>query len=98
MSKPPDQLLRAELGAGEAEVLSLAMELAADKVLIDERKGRRIAKNIYGLSIVGTGKILLSAKQNDIVQSVSPLLERMKANGYYLSDRLISRIVQEAGE
>jgi len=98
LDSSPDRLLRAELGAGEAEVITLAMELKASKVLIDERKARRIAKLIYGLRITGTGGLLLRAKQNDMIKEVRPLLEGMKANGYYLSDRLVSRIAEEAGE
>jgi hypothetical protein len=98
LNSSPDRLLRAELGAGESEVITLAMELNASKVLIDERKARRIAKLIYSLNITGTGGLLVRAKQNDIIKEVRPLLERMKANGYYLSDRLVSRIAQEAGE
>jgi predicted nucleic acid-binding protein len=90
--------LRAELGAGESEVITLAMELNASKVLIDERKARRIAKLIYNLSITGTGGLLLRAKQSDLIKEIRPLLERMKANGYYISDRLVSRIAKEAGE
>ena len=98
LKSSPDRLLRAELGAGESDVITLAMEIKASKVLIDERKARRIAKLIYSLSITGTGGLLLRAKQNDIIKEVRPLLERMKANGYHLSDRLISRIAKEAGE
>lgn len=98
LNSSPDRLLRAELGAGESEVITLAMELNASKVLIDERKARRIAKLIYSLSITGTGGLLVRAKQNDIIKEVRPLLQRMKANGYYLSDRLVSRIAKEAGE
>lgn len=94
----PHRHLRSELGVGEAEVVSLAMELNATKMLIDEKKGRRIAKLVYGLSIIGTGGLLLLAKQNGFIKSVKPLLEQMRTNGYYLSDRLISRIVKEAGE
>jgi hypothetical protein len=41
------------LGAGELEALALAEELHADLVLIDEDKGRQIARSL-GLWVTGT--------------------------------------------
>ena len=70
-----DPLLRSELGKGEAEVIALAQEVRSERVLIDERKGRRIATIVYGLKVTGTGGILLAAKQAGLVPAVRPLLE-----------------------
>jgi predicted nucleic acid-binding protein len=53
LSHPPDTLLRAELGLGEAEAIALATELGG-RLLLDERKARRIAEIGYGLPVRGT--------------------------------------------
>lgn len=45
----PDPLLVMELDAGEAEVISLARQLSPCMAIIDERRGRRIAQQVYGL-------------------------------------------------
>lgn len=45
------------LGPGETEALALAVELAADKVLIDEYRARRLAVKM-GLTVTGTLGIL----------------------------------------
>ena len=45
------------LGAGEAEAISLAIELGADQLLIDERKARKIAV-ARGFQVTGTLNIL----------------------------------------
>jgi hypothetical protein len=53
-------VLRASLGAGESEALSLAAEIRADRLLLDERAARRVAEAL-GLSVVGTLGVLLAA-------------------------------------
>jgi uncharacterized protein len=93
-----DPVLQSELGKGEAEVIALAREVRSERVLIDERKGRRIATMVYGLKVTGTGGILLAAKQAGLVPTVGPLLAAMKQNGYFLGEGLVAAIRQAAGE
>jgi predicted nucleic acid-binding protein len=53
-----------DLDQGEAEAISLAMELHAAAVLIDEKTGRRIAQ-LQGLATIGTVTTLeLAAREN----------------------------------
>ncbi len=54
------QLLKAILGEGESQALSLAIKLGCG-ILIDERLGRRVAKQ-YAISSVGIKGLLLQAK------------------------------------
>jgi len=54
--------LRSELDEGEAEAIALAKTIHADLLLIDELKGRKIAKE-EGLKIVGVLGVLLDAKE-----------------------------------
>jgi uncharacterized protein len=93
----PDVFLAAELDAGEAAVITLARESGAG-VVMDERKGRRIAAMAYGLHVVGTGRILLEAKERGLVNHVKPLVEEMHAAGYFLSERIKQHLLREAGE
>lgn len=50
-------MLAAGLGAGEASAVQLARELGIDLVLMDERRGRRLAQEA-GLAVVGCVGIL----------------------------------------
>jgi predicted nucleic acid-binding protein len=95
---PFDAFLAAELDPGEAAMISLAQQLKNAVVLIDERKGRRVAERVYGLRILGTGGLLLRAKTVGLIAGVQSCLSAMKANGYYLGDRLVRAVCQAAGE
>jgi hypothetical protein len=95
---PLDPLLSTELDRGEAEVIALALQAQAGKVLIDERKGRRVALLVYHLPVIGTGGLLLVAKQHGLLNQIRPLMVAMKANGYFLSERLLEGICRAAGE
>ncbi len=76
------QLLGQILDPGEAEAITLAKELNA-AVLIDEKAGRKVA-NREGLVCIGSLYVLIKAKQAGLIQSVTPLLNRLIKHGYYL--------------
>ena len=96
--REPDRLLTRSLDSGEAAVVALAVEIGADWVLIDERKGRKIASEIYGLRVIGTAGLLVRAKQLDLVASVLPALNAMRNNGYWLHDSLVKWAQEKAEE
>ena len=95
---PPDPLLTAQLDEGEAAVIRIAMEIGDAEVLIDEKKARRIAAAVYQLKVLGTGGLLLRAKEKKLVVAIKPLLQEIRTNGYYISDRLQNGILRAAGE
>lgn len=97
-SVTPDPLLCAVLDAGEASVVRAGMELSADWVLIDDRKARRVAREIYGLNVIGTAGLLVLGKNAGFVGNVGPILERMRANGYWIHERIVRAAMQSAGE
>lgn len=65
------------LDEGEREALLLAVALAADTVLIDEKRGRRAALSL-GLVSTGTVGILIEAKRRSLVHSVAQELRRLR--------------------
>lgn len=93
-----DPLLVAQLDRGEAAVITAASGMPGSRVLMDERKGRRIAERVFMLPIMGTGGVLILGKRRGLLPAVRPVLLAMRKSGYYLSDGLISEVCKMAGE
>lgn len=94
----PDPLLAATLDKGEAAVIHLARHVTADEVLLDERKGRKVARAVYGLNVVGTAGILVLAKQVGLIDNVRCLLQEMKSQGYWIHEDIVSAAVSAVDE
>ena len=90
-------ILRLLIDAGEAESIQLALEKNARLLIIDDRKGRKIAKS-RGIKVIGTGGILIMAKRAGILDRVSPVLNALSDAGYRLSPDLFKRIMELANE
>jgi len=89
--------LRRELDAGEAEAIALAIEVNAELLLMDDKIGRRIAQ-FLNVPCIGTVGVLLEAKAKGLVPAIKPILDALRNLGFYLSDELYKRILEDAGE
>ncbi|MBI5187088.1 MAG: DUF3368 domain-containing protein [Nitrospinae bacterium] len=99
MAQPPaDPLLLSILDKGEAAVIQLARQISADTVLIDERKGRKVARNVYNLAVIGTARVLVDAKKMGMIHSVRELFGELKQNGYWIHANIVEASAHEAGE
>jgi len=87
-----------DLDLGEAESITLALELKADLILMDERDGRHRAIQL-GLKPVGVVGVLLTAKARGNVTEVRPLLDALRQQaGFYLGDSLYKEVLRLAQE
>jgi predicted nucleic acid-binding protein len=91
------QTLQNNLDIGEAEAITLAVELNADRLIVDERRGRKEAIRL-GLRVTGILGILLAAKQQGLVSFIQPLLDDLIANGFWIREELYAELLQLAGE
>ena len=86
------------LDPGEAEAIILAQELKANFLIIDERKGRKIAET-RGITITGLLGVLIRAKKKEIVPKLKPLLDKLiNLGGFRISKILYQKILEEVGE
>lgn len=86
-----------DLGAGEAEVIALALAAPGSLLILDDALGRRIAR-LNGLALTGTLGILVKAKEQGLLPKVSPVIEELRQTTIYLSPFLIDKVLEEAGE
>ncbi len=86
------------LDAGEASAIALALENPKQSILIiDEKKGRKIAKQ-YNLEIIGTLRVLLLAKQNGVIPSVKNLVAELIRKRFRFTNAVVNQILEEANE
>ncbi len=92
------QSLLNSLGWGEAECIALGVELQANLIVIDERRGSRLARQM-GLRSTGTLGVVIDAKHQGIIDTVRPVVDllREQAN-FWLSDAVYEAFLQSAGE
>lgn len=80
--------LRNSLDPGEASVIQTALQENVPLVCIDELMGRRIAR-LSGLQLTGSIGILLKARSKGYPLSITEALDRMRARGIWLSQKVV---------
>ena len=93
----PIPLLRNALDKGEAAVIQLAINEGVSHVCIDEPVGRRLAR-LSGLTVTGSIGVLLRARKEGKVASVREVMQRMRAQGIWLSESVVAFALRESGE
>jgi predicted nucleic acid-binding protein len=86
----------AHLGRGERSAIGKALELQA-ALLADDLAARRQAAEL-GLTTIGTLGVLVWAKRRALLPQVRPVVEQLRAGGYWLSDEALRAALRAAGE
>ncbi len=91
------RILRASLGAGESEAISLALEVGVQWIILDDRPARRLAEAL-GLPVIGTLGILLASKRRGFLPAVRPCVDALVNVGFRMAPDLYERVIASAGE
>jgi uncharacterized protein len=91
-------LLRRDLHQGESEAIALAIELAANKILLDEKEARQAARAL-DLSITGILGVLLRGWHEGAVPSIKTVTEHLQQEAkFWIAPALLTHILEESGE
>ena len=90
-------LVQASLHKEEAEAIVLVTELHAERLVMDDQDARRFA-NRCGLTAIGTLGILLAAKQRGGIASLRAEINALASLGFRANQRLVTAVLQGAGE
>ena len=82
---------------GETEAMLLYKQLTADKLLIDDKRGRKVAK-INNISIIGSLGVLLAAKERGLITEIAPLLKLIERSDVHLAENLVKMVLELANE
>ena len=85
------------LDLGEATSIGLAANDENSLLIIDESKGRKVAKEM-GIKITGTLGLLIVAKQKGYLKAVKPILRKIQQSNFRISDDLIQAVLEKTDE
>ena len=91
-------MLRPDLDHGESEAIVLYFEKGMELLLVDDGEARKAAES-FGMKIMGTGGLLLLAKQQGLIDSLRTEIDKLEKEGQFrLSDSVRYILLQAAGE
>ena len=92
------RILNTSVDLGEASTIALALQMQEDNVMIlDDLKARKLAKQLQ-LKFTGLLGILLKAKQQHIISSVTDIFTQLKKANFRVSEKLEKALLRLAGE
>ena len=91
------KMLEMDLDEGEASAIALSFEIDNSILILDDLKGRKIADKL-NLRYSGTFGLILRAKQVGIIESVKPILDKIRKTNFRFSDKIFDSILAQSGE
>lgn len=83
----------ARLDAGERDAIMLAAELNAEQLIVDDREGRRIAKE-RGILVIGTLGVLKEAAAMGFVD-LRDCVARLQTTTFYVAPEVLKNLLAE---
>lgn len=82
---------------GETDAMVLYKQLKADKLLIDDLRGRKVAA-INQINTIGSLGVLLQAKRSGLIEHIRPYVHLLMGSRIYISQATIVAVFELADE
>jgi len=86
-----------DLGTGEWEAISLALEIAPRYLVMDDREPVEFARSL-GISVLTTPSLLVMAKRAGLIDTVKGRMDGLRETGFWLQERIYREILRDCGE
>jgi predicted nucleic acid-binding protein len=86
-----------DLGQGESEVLTLALEKDGACAVLDDLQARKCAA-LFDIPLIGSIGLIILAKRKGLIDLAKPKIERLKAAGLHIDNTMLDRIYMGIGE
>jgi predicted nucleic acid-binding protein len=83
--------------AGETDAMLLYKQLDADRLLIDDKRGRNVAK-INRIHVIGSLGVLIAAKRGGLITAIRPLISQIERSRVFMSPDVIAAALELAEE
>ena len=92
----PPSIASFQLGDGESAVLAHAQANPGSGVIVDDRVARNAAA-VLGLPYQGTLGLILFAKSKGLLTAARPVIEQLRQEGMFLTDKLMNQALAQVG-
>ena len=82
---------------GEASAIALSIEKADALLILDDLQARKLAEKL-GLRYTGTLGVVARARREGVIDSVKPIIEKIRSTNFRFSEEVFAAIVSAAGE
>lgn len=89
--------LELQLDLGEASAKALAHEIPNSTLILDDLKGRKVAK-LLKMKFTGTLGILVKAKNEGLISSLKPVIDKLLETNFRISVLLIEELLKKYDE
>ncbi len=91
------KILELQIDKGESSAIALAIEIPDSILILDDFKARKIAQQL-GLTITGTIGVIVKAKLEGKIASITPYLDKIKSTNFRISTEIEQQALKEAKE
>ena len=95
--KKYQESLETQIDWGEASAIALAKEMEDPLLLLDDLKARKLATKL-NLKLTGTLGVIHKAKQIGVLKNVKPLIEKLQATNFRISENIIVELLKRNNE
>jgi predicted nucleic acid-binding protein len=85
------------LDPGERNAIALALATETERLLIDDRSGRKVAIAL-NLQVIGSFGVAALARRRGVIPKAQPLLDALIRTGFYVSPEIHVAALEAAGD